>query len=204
MCWKASKEGFAPDPPAHLSEKQWVFDVTYDKGAMSIQSARSANAKKPMPTARVMGRFALELWIGRELLDRIRFDVPLLGDDEGERDPKHPTKRPRFSQVTAKLKVQMADHPRATVLKLVDRATNKTLTFFWPPDEKGALTPFSAKAATGAAVDGGSDAGDAGADADAGDAGVDGSSDGSVDAGSDAAMDAPVRDQGSGKRDGGR
>ncbi|MEZ4306754.1 MAG: hypothetical protein R3F14_01715 [Polyangiaceae bacterium] len=26
------REGFAPDPPAHVSDKQWVFELTYDKG----------------------------------------------------------------------------------------------------------------------------------------------------------------------------
>jgi hypothetical protein len=147
------KEGFAADPPAHSSEKQWVFDVVYDKGASSIASARSATAKKPIATPRQMGRFALEFWVGKELLDRVRFDVPLLGDDEGERDPKRPFKKPTFSRVTAKLKIQMADHPRATILAFVDRSTGETRRYFWPPDEKGQLTYFSAKAAlTGDAI----------------------------------------------------
>lgn len=142
------REGFAPDPPVHVSEKQWVFEVSYEKGASSITSARSATSKTPMGTARVMGRFALEFRVGKELLDRVRFDVPLLGDDARERDPKRPFGRPTFSRVTTKVKVQMADHSRATTLAFVDRATGTTRTYFWPPDEKGQLTPFSAKAAT--------------------------------------------------------
>lgn len=142
------REGFAPDPPAHASEKQWVFEISYEKGASSITSARSVSAKSPIATARVMGRFALEFRVGKELLDRIRFDVPLLGDDDRERDPKRPFRRPSFSRVTTKVKVQMADHARATTLAFVDRATGTARTYFWPPDEKGQLTPFSAKAAT--------------------------------------------------------
>ncbi len=117
------REGFAADPPARAAEKQWVFEVAYDRGASAVTSAKSANAKKPIATARVMGRFALELWVGKELLDRVRFDVPLLGDDSAYRDPKSFFKKPTFQRVTAKVKVQMADSPRATVLTFVDRST---------------------------------------------------------------------------------
>jgi hypothetical protein len=148
--------GFAPDPPVHLAERQWVFELAYNKGASSIASVRSVAAKKPTATARVMGRYALEFWVGRELLDRVRFDVPLLGDDERERDPKRPFKRPTFSRVTTKVRAQMADHPRATVLAFVDRATGDTRRYFWPPDEKGQLAPFSVKAAI--SLDAGADA----------------------------------------------
>lgn len=142
------REGFTPDPPVHLAEKQWVFEVAWQKGQGSIERARSTTAKKPMGTPRAMGRFALEFWVGHELLDRVRFDVPLLGDDERERDPKRPRRKPTFAAVTTKVKAQMADHPRATVLAFVDRATGDTRKYFWPPDEDGKLTPFSAKAAT--------------------------------------------------------
>jgi hypothetical protein len=143
------REGFAADPAAHAAEKQWVFDVAFDKGTGGVASARSANAKKPIATARVMGRFALELWVGRELLDRVRFDVPLLGDDSAYRDNKSFFKKPTFQRVSTKVKVQMADSPRATVLAFVDRSTGDTRKYFWPPDEKGVLTPFSAKSALG-------------------------------------------------------
>ncbi len=142
------REGFAPDPPLHAAEKQWVFEVRYDKGVRSVVSARSAMAKKPIATARSMGRFALEFRVGKELLDRIRFDVPLLGDDERERGAKG-LRRPTFALVTTKLKVQMADHPRATTLTFVDRATATSQVYFWPPNEKGELVAFSSKSATG-------------------------------------------------------
>ena len=184
------RPGSAPDPPARASEKQWVFEIAYEKGAGTITSARSASAKKPIATARVMGRFALELRVGPELLDRIRFDVPLMGD-EIERDPKRPSRRPTFSRVSTKVKVQMADHPRATTLTYVDRATGDTRTYFWPPDEKGQLAPFSAKAATAGAGDGGvQDAGSADTGVtDAGAATPDAAGDGSADAAMDAAPD---------------
>jgi hypothetical protein len=163
------REGFPPDPPVHAAEKQWVFEIAYDKGASTIERARSTTAKTATGTPRRMGRFALEFWVGRELLDRVRFDVPLLGDDERERNPKNPLKKPTFAKVTTKVRAQMADHPRATVLAFVDRATGDTRKYFWPPDENGKLTPFSAKAATTAA-DGGVP-GDGGTDAAGGDSG---------------------------------
>ena len=143
------KEGFPADPPARAAEKQWVFEVVYDKGASAVAGAKSSSAKKPIATPRVMGRFALEFWVGRELLDRVRFDVPLLGDDTAYRDTKSFFKKPTFQRVSTKVKVQMADSPRATVLAFVDRSTGDTRRYFWPPDEKGSLTPFSAKSALG-------------------------------------------------------
>lgn len=150
------REGFAADPAVHLSDKRWTFDLAYVSGKGSITRAQARTLSKPAGTARAMGRFALELWVGKELLDRIRFDVPLLGDDPQDKDPKRPFKRPSFGNVTTRVKVEMADHARATVLAFVDRSTGSTQRFFWPPDEKGNLTPFSAQAAT---------SGDAGADA---------------------------------------
>lgn len=143
------REGFAADPPARATEKQWVFDVAWDKGTGTVATAKSADAKKPIATARSMGRFALELWVGKELLDRVRFDVPLLGDDSPYREPKAFFKKPTFQRVTTKIKVQMADSPRATVLAFVDRSTGETKKYFWPPDEKGQLTPFATKTALG-------------------------------------------------------
>ncbi len=134
----------------------------------------------------------LEFWVGPELLDRVRFNVPLLGDDDRERDPKRPLKKPTFSKVTTKVKAQMADHPRATVLAFVDRATGDTRKYFWPPDENGKLTVFSAKAAT-AAADGGT-SGDGGTSSDGG--GGDAAADGAGDAALDATPDAASADSG--------
>lgn len=181
------REGFTPDPPVHVAEKQWVFEIAYDKGASSIERARATTAKTAMGTPRVMGRFALEFWVGPELLDRVRFNVPLLGDDDRERDPKRPLKRPTFAKITTKVKAQMADHPRATVLAFVDRATGDTRKYFWPPDENGKLTVFSAKAATAAADGGTSGDGGVSSDGSVGDAAADGAGDAALDGPPDAA-----------------
>lgn len=141
--------GFSPDPPAQASAKQWVFDVRVQRGKPSIERARSVTLAQPAETARVVGRYAIELWVGPELLDRARFSVPLAADispDEAER-PIRRLRRPIFDDVTTKLRVQMADNPRAAYLVLLDRATGSAERFEWPPPPDGKLIPIRGAAA---------------------------------------------------------
>lgn len=141
--------GFSPDPPAQASAKQWVFDVRVRRGKPSIERARSATLAQPAETVRVMGRFAIELWVGPELLDRARFSVPLAADiapNEAER-PIRRHRRPTFEDVTTTLRVQMADNPRASYLALLDRATGSVERFEWPPPPDGKLVPIRGAAA---------------------------------------------------------
>jgi hypothetical protein len=164
------KAGHAPDPPSVSSKKHWVIDIQVRQGKPSFTAVRSVDLSKPEPTARVMGRFAVEFWIGKELIDRVRFDVPLLED---------PTKRknrrlgsPEFA-VNTRLSVRLADNARATSVVLVDRATGDTQAYAWPPGSDGKLVPLSKPAVV--ATDAGSDASPdvvvTAADASVGDAG---------------------------------
>lgn len=139
----APRAGYPPDPAGVASAKQRVFDVEVREGRPSLGAVRAVTLDKPASTARVIGRFAIEFWIGKELVDRVRFDVPLLED---------PTKRknrrlgsPEF-KVNTRLSVRMADNPRATSVVFVDRATGETQSFAWPPGSDGRLVPVSAKA----------------------------------------------------------
>lgn len=135
--------GYAPDPAGASARKQWVFDIRSAKGKTSIARVRPITLDRAEATARVTGRFAVELYIGKELLDRVRFNVPLTGDAP-EKDPHRPFRRPTFDGgVSTRLKVQMADSPRATWVKLVDRLTGAEERFWWPPGEGGKLTPMS-------------------------------------------------------------
>jgi hypothetical protein len=134
--------GYPPDPTPIASKKQWTFDLVAQGGKVTIERARAATAAQPAETARVTGRFALELWVGRELLDRVRFNVPLMGDEppEGNRN-KLP--RPRFNQnVTTRLTARMADNPRAAYLLLIDRENGATQKLAWPPEADGRLVPW--------------------------------------------------------------
>lgn len=145
--------GFAPDPPGYASRKQWMFAITYRDGQANITRVGSALLAKPTTTARVMGRFALELWVGKELLDRVRFEVPLL-DDDPSMHRKGALSGPRFTNVTTRLVARMMDNPRATYLVLVDRATGQSQRFWWPPEPDGRLLPMNGQA-TPAASDAG-------------------------------------------------
>lgn len=153
------REGWPPDPPPVASTKQWVFEIRAKDSVPSIVKVTELTLDKPGPTARVMGRFALEFYIGTEILDRVRFDVPLTGDVPEQQPGK---KRPQF-RVNTKLFARMADQPRAALLRLVDRATGEVQVFLWPPAKDGTLTARGAAPAMSASAGPPADAGDGGA-----------------------------------------
>jgi len=136
------KGGFPPDPPAHASRKQWTVEVTARGGKVTAERAAAATLDRPAETARVFGRFALELWVGKELLDRARFNVPLMGGEPSQGN-RNKLPRPRFDQgVTTKVTVRIADHDRAAYAQLVDRETGDTQKLSWPPAADGRLLPW--------------------------------------------------------------
>ena len=137
-----SKAGFSPDPPAHASKKQWTLEIAARLGKVSAESATSSLLKQPAESPRVVGRFALELYVGPELLDRVRFNVPLMGNGPVEHSSKRAYHNPDTDQVTTSLKVRLADSPRAAYLVLVDRVTDERQRFEWPPSADGKLVPW--------------------------------------------------------------
>lgn len=146
--------GFAPDPPQVARQEHVRFELVVTDGVVHIAKVRAVKKKRPEATPRVMGRYALELRIGAELLDRRRFDVPLQGD--GPREGRGGVLRsPSFARVTTKLGVELADAPRATFVVLVDRATGAEQRFYWPPEADGSLVPWGTTPSLdgGAAVD---------------------------------------------------
>jgi hypothetical protein len=176
---KPPREGFPPDPPPKANTKQWVFEIIVKQGVPSIGKLTPVTLKKAEGTPRVMGRYALEFYVGNEILDRLRFNVPLGGDGPREGDDQPGRKRPKF-RANTKFFVRMAENTRATRLRFVDRATAETTVFFWPPDGAGKLklaggdagppADASAAPADAGASDAARDAGssDAGAPRDAG------------------------------------
>jgi hypothetical protein len=171
-----SKAGFSPDPPARASKKQWTLEIAARSGKVSAERATSSLLKQPAETPRVLGRFALELYVGPELLDRVRFNVPLMGSGPVEHSTKRAYHNPDTDQVTTSLKVRLADSPRAAYLVLVDRVTEERQRFEWPPSADGKLVPWKSglsDAGPGDFADGsvrvmGSPAKDAGAPKDGG------------------------------------
>ena len=136
------KAGFAPDPPAHASKKQWTLQIAAREGKVSAERATASTLAQPAESPRILGRFAVELYVGPELLDRVRFNVPLMGDGPVEHSKKRAYHNPDTDKVTTTLKVRLADSPRAAYLVLVDRFTDERQRFEWPPAEDGTLVPW--------------------------------------------------------------
>ncbi|HET9934037.1 MAG TPA: hypothetical protein VFQ35_25210 [Polyangiaceae bacterium] len=127
-----------PDPdPLRLSD-QWEYELSFDAGKVAVVAARARHFDKPVVSARRIGRFAIELWIGRELVERIRFDFPGLGlearpAEQGTRRPLFPPAN--FAQgVHSRQTVLVPAAPRARRALLVDRATGESQELPWPPD----------------------------------------------------------------------
>lgn len=139
----AKPVGRAPDPPVRAATAQWVFDLAYTNRRLTIKRVAPATVKVARGTARMMGRFALELYVGRELLDRLRFNVPLTADPPDPTRRRRTFARPTFEDVTTRLRLSMAHSPRAAWLAVVDRATGEEQRFWWPPNADGTLKPMA-------------------------------------------------------------
>ncbi len=131
----AAAPGFAPDPIGLTTKHRWVVDLAYQSGTLSYRGARRVELARPAPTPRMMGRFALELYVGRELLDRVRFDFPLLGADDLAHAKRPWNAPPSFERKLSTSAAVMIPHSdRATRLVVVDRASGEEIPLPWPFD----------------------------------------------------------------------
>lgn len=127
-----------PDPAPLVTKSHWEFFLEYDRGTIRLKQVKPVSTARPMETARRVGRFAIELWIGRELLDRVRFDFPMLAADELE-GPEPRKKRPLHTPVQFGPGARTSQHvlvpasDRATSAQLVDRSTGEITPLPWPP-----------------------------------------------------------------------
>jgi hypothetical protein len=125
-----------PPDPSPLSERgQWVFDLRWDKGDVYLLGVRRIELAAPQTTPRAMGRFALELFEGPTLIERVRFDFPLLGVgdavDAGRQAP------PSFERkLTTRIGVMFPATIKGTKLQLWDRATDRRWDLSWPPGQE--------------------------------------------------------------------
>lgn len=131
----ASPHGDLPDPPALSERAQWLFNVDYDRGELSVGQPSFKCLDRPEPTGRRIGRFAFELWLGHELIERLRFDFPLLATETPRSGPRKPLREvPSFApgaRVSAVLRIPASE--RATTARILDRATGKIVEVPWPP-----------------------------------------------------------------------
>jgi hypothetical protein len=135
----------APDPPALVARKQWVYVLRWDHGDIFLVDVQETDLGEPRPTPRVMGRFALELYEGKTLVERVRFDFPMLGGTPEDAGTGF-FARPRFEpKLKTKIGVLFPVTTRGTRLELWDRATGERWELPWPPvpGPAGGLSPTS-------------------------------------------------------------
>lgn len=130
--------GPPPDPPPLVTRAQWLYRFVYKRGDIIVASVEKKEFERAVTTERRVGRFAVELWVGRELIERVRFDFPLLAADpapEGRKQSLRGT--PAFgpgAETSREVAVPVSD--RATRAVLVDRLNGHTIPLPWPPESK--------------------------------------------------------------------
>jgi hypothetical protein len=115
-----------PDPTPLVTGAVFVLTVKYDKGVVSIAKARREKLPKKGAVERHFGRFAAELYSGPTLVERVRFDFPLINDDSK-------TAEAYENGLTVAVEVKIPDSDRPNKLEIWDRATDKRWTFDYPP-----------------------------------------------------------------------
>lgn len=121
-----------PDPPPLRSNEHALYVLRFERGELSVDSLQLVSTPQPQPTARRMGRFAFELWRGPQLIDRVRFDFPLLGASVPNEE------EPLESGLTATTRVLVPFTRDATRARLVDRKRRTTVDLPWPPSAEQA------------------------------------------------------------------
>lgn len=116
----------APDPPPLRTHDHFDVMVEFNKGEVSIVSSQAVHLAQPESTPRRVGRFAFELWSGAELVDRVRFDFPLLGaGGEKEEDAL-------AAGLSARTSIRVPSSARASEARILDRKTRKEVPVAWP------------------------------------------------------------------------
>ena len=85
-----------------------------------------------------MGRFAIELFEGPTLIERVRFDFPMLGPPE-PLDAGYMAPPSLQKNLTTRIGVLFPAVNRGTRLELWDRATDRRWPLPWPPDVDASL-----------------------------------------------------------------
>jgi hypothetical protein len=143
------------DPAPMVERSQWVFDLRWDRGDVWLLGVQPLELPAPRETPRVMGRFALELFEGAALIERVRFDFPLLGsfvqaDAQRDGGSSGAHTATSFSQsLRTRIGVVFPAVSRGTRLELWDRATNRRWSLPWPPAQAAPIAPAGASPADG-------------------------------------------------------
>ncbi len=124
--------GDAPDPQALKTPRQWRYTLHIKDGVFTIPPPRLVIHKTAIVTPRRFGRFAIELYVGDRLIDRVRFDIPMMDGDPGA-DTAHKGPPSLGHRVTTDMVVDVPDSERATYALFVDRLERTRARIPWPP-----------------------------------------------------------------------
>lgn len=115
-----------PDPTPLVSDAVFVLSVRFNKGTVQITKVRREKLASKSAVERRMGRFAAELFTGPTLIERIRFDFPLINDDSKASEVYE-----KGLDVTVEVRVPDSDRPNK--LEIWDRANDQRWKFEYPP-----------------------------------------------------------------------
>lgn len=122
-----------PDPPPTETSAYYNLTLRFCDSAVHLMDSKKVELERPTTLPSKMGRFAVELWIGRELLERARFDFPLLG---AETQDESLAAAPQFGpKADVAWTVAVAARERTTRAWVVDRLTEQRWDLDWPPGD---------------------------------------------------------------------
>jgi hypothetical protein len=137
----------APDPTPLRMNAQVEYELELKEGKVRVVSVKPVKLAEPVVTPRRLGRYAIELSIGPELIERLRFDFPGTAAD----DPQVGPKKPLFAPLTlseraiAHVVLRVPQSPRVRRAVLVDRGLGTATELEWPlPEVPKAAPPPSA------------------------------------------------------------
>jgi hypothetical protein len=148
----------APDPTPLRMAEQVEYEIELSEGKIRVVSVKPVKLASPIVTPRRLGRYAIELSIGQELIERVRFDFPATAAD----DPVVPgAKKPLSAPLTlaeraiARVKLLVPQSPRVRRALFVDRGLNTATPLEWPlpavpqaaPSASAAAAPSTSAAA---------------------------------------------------------
>ncbi|MGZ3452504.1 MAG: hypothetical protein ACXVEF_23045 [Polyangiales bacterium] len=115
-----------PDPTPLAADAIYVMSVRWNKATHTIDKGRREKLPKSDSLPRHLGRFAAELYSGPDLVERLRFDFPLIEDDTALGDTY-------AKGLNVTVEVKIPDSVRPNKLQIWDRATDRRWTFPYPP-----------------------------------------------------------------------
>ncbi|MCU0682783.1 MAG: hypothetical protein MUF34_11130 [Polyangiaceae bacterium] len=129
------------DPAPSMTRKKWAYDVRLKKGQLSAAAPAAVDRGRPQATPRFVGRFAIELLVGNLLLERVRFDLPLVDGGPSKAAAPEESQKVLSKTLNTHRVVEVPDLERATRAELVDVVTGKRLRLMWPPVDAAPSPP---------------------------------------------------------------